>query len=539
MSQLSETKDELVLSSEANTGDEPRPLVELTINERASRVARTVIEETLGAQGLLMQTVAQTIQETRDALAMQSQSARRNPSALLARLGDVARSTFFLWTETVFSVQEKAGRAAQGDGGGSSLLPNLLRGQRALVMATVTTDLFLAYITLRERARWIPQSVGPEDWQLQHRRGAARVRDTIETLGGVLIKAGQFGSTRGDLLPAPYIATLSTLQDDLPPRPWRDIEVAITNELGMHPEEIFIEIDHYPVASASIAQVHRAVLPGGRIVAVKVQYPDIADLVETDLTALEAIVATISRIEPEVRLRPITDYLRETMPLELDFTRELALIEQVATALQARSDVVIPHPIQEYSSSRVLVMNFVEGLRINDLAAITAAGLDPAAVATLLVDVYAEQIFRHGVLHADPHPGNLRVQAGIDGPKLVLLDFGLSVDMAPDLVKALGDMVNALREGDFDKLKQALLDAGMPLPEDLDLAAVLQIVGVVLGGDQQSLAASDLGRQLSLTIGAIPVHLILVGRALSLLEGTVRQLNADIEMLDIVARYTS
>jgi len=537
VSQSPQTKEEIVPSPQLGTDAEPRPLVSLTVNERASRVARTVIEETLGAQGLLMQTVARTIEETRDALAMQSQSAQRNPSALLARLSDVARSTFFLWTQTAFSVQERVGRAAQGDSGGV-VLPNLLRGQRALVMATVSTDLFLAYITLRERGRWIPTSVGPEDWDLQHRRGAARVRDAIETLGGVLIKAGQFGSTRGDLLPAPYIAALSTLQDDLPPRAWRDIEVAITNELGVHPEEIFTEIDHNPVASASIAQVHRAVLPGGRIVAVKVQYPDVAELVETDLTALEAIVSTISRIEPDVRLSPITDYLRETMPLELDFTRELASIEHVASALHARTDVVIPHPVQEYSTARVLVMNFVEGIRINDIAAMTAAGLDTAAVATLLVDVYAEQIFRHGVLHADPHPGNLRVQAGIGGPKLVLLDFGLSVDLAPDLVKALGDMVNALREGDFDNLKKALRDAGMPLPEDLDLSAVLQLVGVVLGGDRQNLAGSELGRQLSLAIGSIPVHLILVGRALSLLEGTARQLNADIDMLDIVARYT-
>jgi predicted unusual protein kinase regulating ubiquinone biosynthesis (AarF/ABC1/UbiB family) len=168
----------------------------------------------------------------------------------------------------------------------------------------------------------VPDLVGDEDWELQHRRGAGRVLDAAAALGGTLIKAAQFASARPDLLPAAYTESLSELQDRVPPQPWSVIEETVVREIGRPVSEVFQEFNPEPIAAASIAQVHRARLKDGRMVAVKVQYPGIKSLVEADLTALESIFETISRLEPSVRLQPILDYLRWTLPMELDFRRE-------------------------------------------------------------------------------------------------------------------------------------------------------------------------------------------------------------------------
>jgi len=156
----------------------------------------------------------------------------------------------------------------------------------------------------------------------------------------------------------------------------------------------------------------------------------------------------------------------------------------------------------------------------------------------LLNDVYAEQIFRLGMLHADPHPGNLFVQPG---PRLVLLDHGLTVPLKPTLVQALGDMVRALLVADFDRLTKALTQAGMHLDKQVDISTLLQLVGVLLGGEQDKTTMDTLyvGQQLGKSIGQIPVELILMGRALGLMDGITKQLDPDIDALEIVAAYVS
>ncbi len=176
-----------------------------------------------------------------------------NPALFLSRLADLARSNAFLWTEAGLSVQEHATRVVPV---GQSL-------SRSLVMATVAADIFVGYTTLGEREKWLPSLVKPRDWELQHQRSANRVLETAVSLGGALIKACQFASTRPDLLPAIYIRTLAPRQDRMPPRSWKEIEKAITRELGRRPTDVFAEIEHEPTAAASIAQVHRARLHDG------------------------------------------------------------------------------------------------------------------------------------------------------------------------------------------------------------------------------------------------------------------------------------
>ncbi len=484
-------------------------------------------QRTMKKRWVLDQTVRRTIEETWAVFTNGSRTP--NPALFLARLADLARSNAFLWTEAGLQAQEHATRVVPV---GQSL-------SRSLVLATVAADIFVGYTTLRERAKWLPALVKPRDWELQHQRSANRMLETAASLGGALIKACQFASTRPDLLPAVYIRTLAPLQDRMPPRSWSEIEKAITRELGRRPEDVFAHIEREPVAAASIAQVHRARLHDGREVAVKVQYPDIENLVETDLVVLEQVVKAIARLAPAIQLQPIIDYLKETLPLELDFTHEAEAMANLRMALAHRDDALVPTVLPELSTERLLVMDYIEGIKITDRKALEEAGISPHEVARLLNDLYADQMLHLGILHADPHPGNLRVQPG---PRLVLLDHGLTVPMTPRLVDSLRKMVQALTKGDFDALAGALAEAGLRLEGEVDITTLLNLVGVLLGNNQsgesgEDVNAVDAGMQIGKSVATIPTDLLLVGRALGLLDGITKQLDPNMDTMEIVAHY--
>lgn len=456
-------------------------------------------------------------------------------AALPVRFGDLYRAQAFLWAGAGVSARERLGRAVPG------LSPNVpgFPSPRAQVLGAVASDLWVGYAALRERSRWFPGLVRDEDWELQHRRGAARVLDAASELGGTLIKAGQFASTRPDLLPPAYTETLSALQDRVAPQPWPVIEGVVSREIGGPVSGAFQSFDPDPIAAASIAQVHRAVLADGRPVAVKVQYPGIEPLIEADLSALEGISGAISRLESDVRLNPILEYLRWTLPLELDFVREAEAIGKLGRALGDRNDVAVPAVVEGLNTERLLVMELVEGVKITDREALIQAGLDPKKVTELLVDVYAEQIFRRGILHADPHPGNLLVRPGPDGPVLVLLDHGLTVDVPDTLADSLRAMILALEEGDLDALTAGLERAGLRLGPEVDLEVLLGLVGVLLGGEEAGSRGNvgELGLKLGASVGSIPVELLLMGRAIGLIDGITRGLDPDLDTIGIVARY--
>ncbi len=513
----------------------------LAANGRFSGLARGV-DGTLDREGTLSRAVRRSGEETK---AVRDASARSSDPDFLARFGDLARSEAFLWTEAGLMTGERLGRGLALASPGFSGYAGL---SRTLVIGAVAADLYLGYTALRRRSTSYPGLVGEEDWGLQHRRGAARILDAASELGGTLIKAAQFASSRPDLLPAPYIEKLSTLQDRVPPRPWRVIERALERELGRNPKEVFSAVEPRPIAAASIAQVHRAYLRDGRAVALKVQYPGISELVEADLVALETVFSGLNAVEPDVRLQPIADYLRWTLPMELDFLREAGAIRDLKKALEDRGDVLIPGVVEGLTTGRLLVMELMEGHKITDRAALVSSGIDPRAVAELLNDVYAYQLYGRRYLHADPHPGNILVQPGPEGPRLVLLDHGLTLGLEPELVGPLERMVRAISEGDLESMTVALKEAGMPIDEGADLDALLGLVGVLLGGEEylgdgegdatSSVDLGRLGRSFGSGISDIPPKLLLVGRAIGLLDGITRGLDPDLDAMEIVARYT-
>ncbi len=509
----------------------------LAANGRLKALARG-LDGAFGGEGLFTRALRRSGEETRS---VRDVSGGTPDPEFLARIGDLARSEAFLWTEAGLMAGERLGR---GFALASPGLSGYARASRTLVIGAVAADLYLGYTALRRRDDSRPDLV-EKDRELQHRRGAARVLDAASELGGTLIKAAQFASSRPDLLPAPYIEKLSTLQDRVPPRPWSVIERALRRELGRDPKQVFAAIEPKPIAAASIAQVHRAYLRDGRAVALKVQYPGISELVEADLGALETVFSGLSAVEPDVRLQPIVDYLRWTLPMELDFLREAGAIRGLKEAMRDRDDVVIPEVVDSLTTERLLVMDLVEGYKITDREAIVSAGIDPRAVAKLLNDVYADQLYRRHYLHADPHPGNILVQPG---PRLVLLDHGLTLPLEPELVDPLARMVRAISEGDLSAMTAALKEAGLPVDEGTDLDALLGLVGVLLGGEEhlgdgegeatEGVDLGRLGRSFGSGIGDIPPKLLLVGRAIGLLDGITRQLDPDLDAMEIVARHT-
>ena len=523
------------------------------VNRRLADAAGLWGDEARAAREVLARAARRSGEETR---AVSGAGDGPPDAASLARFGDLVRAQTFLWTAANLAAAERLGRAASAGGeavadsvpGFSPRFADLAASApspRVFILGVVAADLWVGYAALRERARWTPGLVRDEDWELQHRRGAGRVLDAAAALGGTLIKAAQFASSRPDRLPVAYVETLSELQDRVPPQPWAVIEGAVSREIGRPVSEAFAEFDPEPVASASIAQVHRARLADGRRVAVKVQYPGIASLIEADLSALEGIFTAISRLEPSVNLQPILDYLRWTLPMELDFRREAEAIRNLRDALSHREDVLVPEVVEGMNTERLLVMEFVEGVKITDREGLSNAGLDPQRVAELLVGVYAEQLFQRGVFHADPHPGNLFVQPGENGPVLVLLDHGLTVTVLPDLIEAMKEAIEALTGGDFDALTGALQKAGLEISPDLDLDTLLGLVGVLFGsdpsgeedGDGEGTDLPQFGLKLGASIGHIPNDLLLVGRAIGLLDGITRQLDPDVDTIEIVARY--
>ena len=513
----------------------------LAANGRLRGLSRN-LRGVLDKEGVLSRAARRSGEETR---AVRDASAGASDRAFLARVGDLARSEAFLWTEAGLMSGERLGRGFALASPGLSGYAGL---SRTLVIGAVAADLYLGYTALRRRDDARPGTVDKEDWELQHQRGAARVLDAASELGGTLIKAAQFASSRPDLLPAPYIEKLSTLQDRVPPRPWRVIERALQHELGRNPKEVFRAIEPRPIAAASIAQVHRAYLRDGRPVALKVQYPGISQLIEADLGALETVFSGLNALEPDIRLQPIVDYLRWTLPMELDFVREAGAIKGLREALKDRDDVVIPGVVEGLTTQRLLVMDLLEGIKITDIGALASAGIDPRAVAELLNDVYADQLYGRHYLHADPHPGNLLVQPGPDGPRLVLLDHGLTLPLSPEIVDPLQKMVRAISEGDLGSMTEALKEAGLPIDEGADLDALLGLVGVLLGGEEHlgdgvgdaddGMDLGRLGKSFGSGIGDIPPNLLLVGRAIGLLDGITRQLDPDLDAMEIVARHT-
>jgi ubiquinone biosynthesis protein len=337
------------------------------------------------------------------------------------------------------------------------------RWRRLLRAYRVTARVVLSYAVFALRRRFHGRSVAERMAVELHRKNARRILAAIEDLQGLFIKIGQLISVMANLLPEAFRKELETLQDSVPPRPFAEVELRVREELGGRaPQEVFAEFDPQPVASASIGQVHVARLRTGEKVAVKIQYPDIEAIVATDLRALRRIMGVVSWLLPDWGWKAIHAEIQKMVLAELDYRQEAAAMAEIGRNFAGRSDVLVPRVIAEYSTGRVLTTQWIDGLKVGDIAAITAAGIDRTQAGRLCVEAYCKQIFVDGVYHADPHPGNLLlVPHPGASPTLVFLDFGATARISPGMRKGIvaflqgavtrdvGRIVNAMKEMGF------------------------------------------------------------------------------------------
>lgn len=284
-----------------------------------------------------------------------------------------------------------------------------------------------------------------------------RVRMMLEDLGTTFIKLGQMLSGRPDLIPEELIKELERLQD-LTPTFNGDLAISrIEEDLGQPIDAVFANFELVPLASASIGQVHRATLHNGRDVVVKVQRPDIQDQIEVDMDILRALAKLAEKYKEEVRHynpKAIVEALEKTMELELDFKHELKNIQLFRrNAALRNSEVIVPETYREYSSERILTMEFVEGFKINNFKAYVQQNISPKEVAKKAINSYFEQIFVDGFFHADPHPGNVFVDSK---GQLVYLDFGMMGRLPERDKELLGDLFIAVEMRDAEKILHAV-----------------------------------------------------------------------------------
>ena len=300
---------------------------------------------------------------------------------------------------------------------------------------------------------------------------SVRLRQAFEELGPTFIKFGQALSTHADLLPADVIAELALLQDAVPPLPAGAAEQVIHQALGHTVDDLFVAFDPVPLAAASIAQVHRATLTSGEKVAIKVRRPGIETVIESDLAILSDLAALAERHIADAGLYSLRDLVAEfarTIRNELDLVREGRLVERVASQFAGDPTVRFPRICWRLTTSAVLTMEFLDGVKVSAVGTREAPDLDPRIVARRGANAVLRQILVHGLFHADPHPGNILV---MPDNVVAFVDFGIVGRVNRRMRETLGDTILAIGRRDAERLAEIVENVATPL-RTVDMAAL-------------------------------------------------------------------
>ena len=286
---------------------------------------------------------------------------------------------------------------------------------------------------------------------------ARRLKQTILNLKGLFIKVGQLISILSNFLPEYFRRELEELQDQIPAQPLSEIIARIQSEFGRNPEELFASFEENAFASASLAQVHKAQLHDGRVVAVKVQYMDIEAIAHKDLKTIQRLISITGFL---FRIRGMdTNFaqIREMILEELDFEKEAQNIKEIAANFENEPKVSFPQVVEEFSSQRILTTEFIAGVKISDLDAISSLGIDQKELSERVLIAYCQMIFSDGIYHADPHPGNILVQP--DGG-IVFIDFGAVAQLSPEMKEGIPQFLEACLRRNTEQIVKSLRRMG-------------------------------------------------------------------------------
>ncbi len=357
----------------------------------------------------------------------------------------------------------------------------MLRSFRALLLFWT---IFLSYAWEWLLARVLSAERTQARLARAHLKNARRLAEGFARLRGVFIKMGQVLSVVGTFLPTAFGEALSTLQDQVPPRPFSEIEGRLREAFGADPLARFGSFEREALAAASLAQVHRATTRDGRAIAVKVLYPGIERLIRRDLAVMRSLLPFIKLVVKVGRVERVFHELGAMLARETDYQHERGNMERIRSIFASHTDVIVPEVIDELTAAGVLSMSFETGAKINDLEAERELGIDSEAVARLLVECYFTMLLEHRVFHADPHPGNFLVRPG---PKLVILDYG-----------AVEELTEALSSG----MKVVVLGV-ITRNDDQILAGLEQMGFVAEGGDRELL--KQVGREYLKVLASVKI----------------------------------
>jgi ubiquinone biosynthesis protein len=375
---------------------------------------------------------------------------------------------------------------------------------------------------------------------------AASLADDLERMGPTYIKLGQMLSTRVDLISPAYVDALSRLQDDVAPFDFAEVERVVTSELGVRLSTIFPTFDPKPLAAASLGQVHRATLRDGREVVVKVQRPGIREQIVEDMEVLRELAAVLDSHTDFGQRFAVADLLEEfrrSLIDELDYRRESDNLTTIGAMLEGHGRIVVPKPYADFTTSRVLTMEYVPGRKVTELGPLGRLELDGAPLADELFGAYIRQVLVDGVFHADPHPGNVLVT---DDGRLVLLDIGMVARVAPAYQEKLLKLMLALADARPDEVVRVARTLGQELPDFDRPRFERSVARVVSRAADSSMADLELGAlvlQLIREAGECGLRmdpeLTMIGKAMLNLDQVASVLDPDFEPFEALRRHTT
>lgn len=370
--------------------------------------------------------------------------------------------------------------------------------------------------------------------------GPERLASDLEELGPTFVKLGQLMSTRFDLMPAPYTDALARLQDGVAPVDAAALREVMEDELGMRVRDLFTEFDDEPMASASIGQVHRARTVTGRDVVVKVQRPGVREVVRDDMALLSQVASVAddkTSAGQRIGLSRMLAQFRRSMTDELDYRKELANLQRFRELADDEELLLVPEPLPDFSTSRVLTMEYVQGRKVTDVGPLGMLDVDGPALAEALFRFTLGTLLRDGLLHADPHPGNLLLTP--DG-RLALIDLGMVARVPRRVQTHLVKLLIGIGDGDGEEVAGVLAGMGHPL-RDFDAAAFRDDVAHLVSGTVSlgsQLQAGTVLVELARLSGAHglrpPAEMSLVGKALLNLDQAVQHLDPDFEPAEAI-----
>lgn len=373
---------------------------------------------------------------------------------------------------------------------------------------------------------------------------APGLASALEELGPSWIKLGQLLSTRPDLLPPNYIAALSRLQDTVTPVPADKVMTIIESELGAQVDELFLEFDREPLATASLAQVHRALLHDGTEVAVKVQRPGVRQRIEIDLEVMHEMARFATRFTAFGKRYDLVQMVRElehSLSQELDFQVEADNTRLISRQIAEFQRLTTPTVYSSYTSRRVLTLSFVHGRHLADVSSAELRELDTKAIAQELLSAYLKQIVIDGVFHCDPHPGNIFL---CDDGRLALMDFGMVGRFDSGQKDHIILLLLAFAERLGERVAETYLEM-MELPKGFDRRSFVQDVRALvsryhdMSGGRMALGTAllDLTRLSQAHGTPVPSAMTLLGKAMLNLDGTIRALSPELDPVQLIREY--